>query len=87
MTDLIRSTATEVVGLLRAGDVSPTEVLDVLEEHVLATDKAVNALPIWLQPTARLLVAGLSTADIAQRTGVTVRSVQRRKHDIAQALR
>ncbi len=33
MTDLIRSTATEVVGLLRAGDVSPIEVLDVLEER------------------------------------------------------
>ena len=53
MTDLIRSTATEVVRLLRAGDVSPTEVLGVLEEHVLATDKAVNALPIRFFEAAR----------------------------------
>ena len=53
MTDLIRSTATEVVGLLRAGDVSPVEVLDVLEEHVFATDKAVNALPIRFFDAAR----------------------------------
>ena len=53
MTDLIRSTATEVVGLLRAGDLSPIEVLDVLEEHVFATDKAVNALPIRFFDAAR----------------------------------
>ena len=53
MTDLIRSTATEVVRLLRAGDVSPTEVLAVLEEHVLATDEAVNALPIRFFEAAR----------------------------------
>src|SRR5512145_1925801 len=53
MTDLIRSTATEVVGLLRAGDLSPTEVLAVLEEHVLATDDTVNALPIRFFDAAR----------------------------------
>jgi amidase len=53
MTDLIHSTATDVVGLLRAGDVSPTEVLEVLEEHVLTTDRAVNALPIRFFEAAR----------------------------------
>ncbi|WP_353352709.1 amidase family protein [Intrasporangium sp. DVR] len=53
MNGLIRSTATEVVALLRAGDVTPTEVLDALEEHVTATDGAVNALPIRFFEAAR----------------------------------
>ena len=59
MTDLIRSTATEVVHLLRAGEVSPTEVLRVLEDHVLATDEAVNALPVRFFEAARAAAAQL----------------------------
>ena len=53
MPDLIRSSATEVVALLRAGEVSPTEVLDALEEHVTTTDPVVNALPIRFFDAAR----------------------------------
>lgn len=53
MTDLIRSTATEVVEHLRAGDISPTEVLDALETRVEATDGTVNALPIRFFEAAR----------------------------------
>ena len=42
---LIAKTATEVVGLLRRGDVSSLELLDALEHHIEAVDGAVGALP------------------------------------------
>lgn len=53
MSDLINSSATEVVGLLRTGDISPMEVLDQLEQHVETTDDAVNALPVRFFDAAR----------------------------------
>lgn len=53
MTDLIRLTASAVVQLLRDGDVTPIEALDALEHHVLATDTAVNSLPITFFDDAR----------------------------------
>lgn len=53
MNDLISRSATEVVGLLRNGDVTPLELLDALEAHVESTDGAVNALPIRFFDYAR----------------------------------
>ncbi|MDP3894240.1 amidase [Nocardioides sp.] len=44
--ELVRKTAYEVVDLLRRGDVSPVELVKVLEEHVATADADVNALPI-----------------------------------------
>ncbi|MYG51096.1 MAG: amidase [Rhodospirillaceae bacterium] len=45
MSDLWRKTATETVALLKAGAVSPAELLDVLHARIEAVDGAVNALP------------------------------------------
>ncbi|MXW92105.1 MAG: amidase [Rhodospirillaceae bacterium] len=45
MSDLWKKTATETVALLKAGAVSPAELLDVLHARIEAVDGAVNALP------------------------------------------
>ncbi len=45
MSELIAMTATEVVGLLRAGEVSSHELLDALERRIAAVDGAEGALP------------------------------------------
>ncbi len=42
MFELIATTATEVVGLLRRGDVSSLELLDALEHRIEAVDEAVG---------------------------------------------
>ena len=46
-------TATEILGLLRAGAVSPLELLDALEARIAETDGAVNALPTLCFERAR----------------------------------
>lgn len=46
MQEIIRKSAREVVNLLRTGDVSPPDLVKVLEEHVAEADAEVNALPI-----------------------------------------
>ncbi len=45
MSDLWKKTATEAVALLKAGAVSPAELLDTLRARIEAVDGAVNALP------------------------------------------
>ncbi len=42
---LIRETATAIVAKLNAGDVTPLDLLDVLEARIAAVDGKVNALP------------------------------------------
>ncbi len=44
MHDLIRASAREVVGWLKAGEVSPLECLAVLQAHVAETNPKINAL-------------------------------------------
>jgi amidase len=65
--DLIRLDATDVVALLRRGDVSPLEVLDAVQARVEAVDGAVNALPIRFfdqaRERARALMAAGTPAD------------------------
>ena len=53
MHDLITRSATEVVRLLRDGDITPLDTLDALEAHVESTDGDVNALPIRFFDDAR----------------------------------
>lgn len=53
MHELIRSTAREVVGLLRAGEVSPLELVDLAAARVAETDAALNALPTLCLERAR----------------------------------
>ena len=51
--DLWRLEAREVVELLRRGEVSPTELLETLEERIQAVDSSINALPILCFERAR----------------------------------
>ena len=50
---LVRETACAVVGKLKAGEVSPLELLDVLEKRISEVDGKVNALPILCFDRAR----------------------------------
>ena len=58
--DLIRLTAVEAVRLLRAGDVSPAELLDAAEGRIAAIDGRVNALPTLCFDRARRRAGHLS---------------------------
>jgi amidase len=51
--ELIRETACAVVDRLRTGDVTPLDLLDVLEARIAAIDGKVNALPILCFDRAR----------------------------------
>ncbi len=44
-SELIAKTATEIVALLKAGDVTAVDLLDALEARIAEVDPAVNALP------------------------------------------
>ena len=44
-SDLCRADACTVVALLRRGEVSPRELLDILERRIASVDSVVNALP------------------------------------------
>lgn len=69
MQELIRKSAREVVDLLRNGDVSPPDLVKVLEEHVTEADAEVNALPIRFfdQATARAEALVKAFPDPAER--------------------
>ena len=51
--DLIRLTATEAVAKLRAGDVTPLELIDAAAARIEAVEPAVNALPTLCLDRAR----------------------------------
>ncbi len=81
MSDLWKKTATGAVALLKAGEVSPGELLDVLSARIEAVDGAVNALPTLCWDRARAaagradrdsVLAGLPVAikDLAPVAGV-----------------
>lgn len=76
---LINKTAREVVGLLKAGDVTKAEVLDALEARVADVDGPINALPTLCFDRARAradqadgLLGGLPVAikDLSEVEGV-----------------
>src|SRR6266545_2435197 len=50
---LVRETACAVVGKLRAGEVTPLDLLDVLEKRIAEVDGKVNALPTLCFDRAR----------------------------------
>jgi amidase len=51
--DLVRETACAIVDKLKAGDVTPLDLLDVLEKRISEVDGKVNALPILCFERAR----------------------------------
>ncbi|MCZ6589204.1 MAG: amidase family protein, partial [Alphaproteobacteria bacterium] len=62
-SELIALSAREAVRLLRAGDVSPVEMVDAAAERIAAVDAAVNAMPILCLDQAREQAKSLITPD------------------------
>jgi amidase len=65
--DLVRETACAVVDRLRAGDVTPLDLLDVLEKRIAEVDDKVNALPIQCFDRAREHAKALMRKPVAER--------------------
>src|SRR3954469_11292427 len=64
---LIGATACAVVGRLNAGEVSPLDLLDVLEARIAEVDREVNALPTLCFDRARAHARELMKKPIGQR--------------------
>jgi amidase len=64
---LIAKTAIEVVGLLRKGEVSSHELLEVLEQRIAAVDDAVGALPTLCFDRARRHAEILAARPVEER--------------------
>jgi amidase len=65
--DLIRETGCAVVNKLRAGDVTPLDLLDVLEKRIAEVDDKVNALPTLCFDRARSNAKALMQKPVAER--------------------
>jgi amidase len=50
---LIAKSASEIIDLLKRGDVSPLDLIDTLEQRIAAVEPAINALPILCLDRAR----------------------------------
>jgi amidase len=64
---LVRETACAIVDKLRAGEVTPLELLDVLEKRIAEVDGKVNALPILCFDRARDRAKALMKKPAAER--------------------
>ncbi len=65
--DLIRETACNVVNKLKTGEVTPLDLLDVLEKRIAEVDDKVNALPILCFDRARKHARALGEKPVAER--------------------
>jgi len=65
--ELIRETACAIVEKLRAGDITPLDLLDVLEKRVTEVDGEINALPILCFDRARSSAKALMQKPVAER--------------------
>src|ERR1700759_287705 len=64
---LVRETACAVVDKLNAGEVTPLDLLDVLEQRVAAVDGTVNALPTLCFDRARAHAKALMRKPVGER--------------------
>jgi len=65
--DLVRETACAVVGKLKSGEVTPLDLLDVLEKRIAEVDGKVNALPTLCFDRARTHAKALMKKPAAER--------------------
>lgn len=65
--ELVRDSACGVVDKLRKGDVTPLDLIDVLEKRIAEVDHKVNALPILCFERARDFARALMTKDAGDR--------------------
>src|SRR3546814_10692437 len=66
-SELIAKTATEIVTLLKAGEVSSLDLLDALEARIAEVEPAVNALPTLCLDRARDAAKALTAKPVAER--------------------
>jgi amidase len=64
---LVRETACAVVGKLKSGEVTPLDLLDVLEKRIAKVDGPVNALPTLCFDRARKHARALMEKPVAER--------------------
>src|SRR6186997_1310411 len=64
---LVRETACAIVGKLRAGEVTPLDLLDVLEQRIAEVDGKVNALPTLCFDRARTHATALMKKPASER--------------------
>src|ERR1700746_840557 len=64
---LIRSTACAIVDKLNSGEVTPIDLLDVLERRIAAVDGKTNALPILCFDRARAHAKSLMQKPVGER--------------------
>ena len=64
---LVRETACAVVAKLKAGEVTPLDLLDVLEQRIAEVDGKVNALPILCFERARTHAKALMEKPVSER--------------------
>lgn len=67
MTDLIRKSANEIVGLLKSGEISPLDCLAAVETRIADVDGQVNALPTLCLDRARDHAAKLMKKPVGER--------------------
>ena len=67
MTGLIAQSALQIVVALRNEQVSPHELLDVLEQHIDLVDGPINALPTLCFERARKHANALMQKPVSQR--------------------
>ena len=67
MDELIKQTACEIVGRLKSGQVSPLELLDVLETRIGQVNPAINALPTLCFDRARAHAKTLMAKPMSER--------------------
>ncbi|WP_024512178.1 amidase family protein [Bradyrhizobium sp. ARR65] len=65
--ELIRQSACDVVAKLKTGEVSPVDLLDVLEKRIAEVDGKVNALPILCIERAREHAKALMRKPVSER--------------------
>ena len=65
--ELVRETACAIVGKLRSGEVTPLDLLDVLEKRIAEVDGPVNALPTLCFDRARKHARALMQKPVAER--------------------
>src|SRR6202012_3662195 len=65
--ELVRETACAVVDKLKAGEVTPLDLLDVLEQRIAEVDGKVNALPTLCFERARTHARALMKKTVGDR--------------------
>ena len=64
---LVRETAVAIVGKLKSGEVTPLDLLDVLERRIAEVDGKVNALPTLCFDRARKHATALMKKPVSER--------------------